>query len=54
MRHFGVKAAATVGILTGIALLGSAGSASAVEVDLGVEPTVKALVHLLASLGIYL
>ncbi|WP_326597514.1 hypothetical protein [Streptomyces sp. NBC_01803] len=54
MRSFGVKAAATVGILTAVAVMGSAGSASAVEVDLGIQPTVDAFVALLESLGIYL
>jgi hypothetical protein len=54
LRTLGTRAA-VVGGLTGLAVLvGTAGSAQAVEVDTGLGPSVGALVHLLATLGIYL
>jgi hypothetical protein len=53
LRTYGARTA-IVGAVAGIvAMVGSAGSASAVEIDLQLAPTVDALVQLLATLGIY-
>lgn len=54
LRSLGTRAA-IVGGLTGLAVLVStAGSAQAAEIDTGLGPTVGAVAHLLATLGIYL
>ncbi|MGP3969417.1 hypothetical protein [Streptomyces sp. 6N223] len=54
LRSLGTRAA-VVGGLTGLAVMVStAGSAQAAQIDTGLAPTVGALAHLLATLGIFL